>query len=66
MRRQATSLTTTGDGQQDAASGIHRTVKTQYIPHGSLAAPSGKIFHVQAKVVGPYGTFVNVPNACRT
>jgi len=47
-------------------SGIHRTFKAPYIPHGSLVAPSGKIFHVQAKVVGPYGTFVNVPNACRT
>jgi hypothetical protein len=47
-------------------SGFHRTVTAPYIPHGSLAVPAGKIFHVQAKVVGPNGTFVNLPNACRT
>ena len=47
-------------------SGFNRTVTVGYIPHGSLAVPSGKIFHVQAQVVGPNGTFVNVPNACRT
>ena len=47
-------------------SGFHRRVTTGYIPHGSLAVPANKIFHVQARVVGPYGTFVNVPNACRT
>jgi hypothetical protein len=47
-------------------SGFHRTVTKGYIPHGSLAVPAGKVFHVQAKVVGPNGTFVNVPNACRT
>ncbi len=47
-------------------SGFHRRVTKGYIPHGSLAVPANKIFHVQAKVVGPSGTFVNVPNACRT
>jgi len=47
-------------------SGFNRTVKVGYIPHGSLSVPGNKIFHVSAKVVGPYGTFVNVPNACRT
>lgn len=47
-------------------SGFHRTVTKGYIPHGSLAVPANKVFHVQAEVVGPYGTFVNVPNACRT
>ena len=47
-------------------SGFNRTVTVGYTPHGSLKVPSGKVFHVQAKVVGPYGTFVNVPNACRT
>jgi hypothetical protein len=47
-------------------SGFNRTVTVGYRPHGSLKVPSGKVFHVQAKVVGPYGTFVNVPNACRT
>lgn len=47
-------------------SGFHRTVTKGYIPHGSLAVPANKVFHVQAKVVGPNGTFVNVPNACRT
>jgi hypothetical protein len=48
------------------SSGFNRTVKVGYVPHGSLTVPGNKIFHVQAKVVGPYGTFVNVPNACRT
>jgi hypothetical protein len=48
------------------SSGFHRTVTTPYIPHGSLAVPANKIFHVQAKLVGPHGTFVSVPNACRT
>jgi hypothetical protein len=48
------------------SSGFHRTVHTPYIPHGSLAVPANKIFHVQAKLVGPHGTFVSVPNACRT
>jgi hypothetical protein len=48
------------------SSGFNRTVTSPYIPHGSLTVPSGKIFHVQAKVVGKYGTFVSVPNACRT
>lgn len=47
-------------------SGFNRTVKVGYIPHRSLSVPGNKIFHVSAKVVGPYGTFVNVPNACRT
>lgn len=47
-------------------SGFHRTVTKGYIPHGSLSVPANKVFHVQAKVVGPHGTFVNVPNACRT
>ncbi|MBV9792819.1 MAG: hypothetical protein JO016_02665 [Actinobacteria bacterium] len=47
-------------------SGFNRTVTIGYIPHGSLSVPSGKIFHVMAEVVGPDGTFTNVPNACRT
>lgn len=47
-------------------SGFNRTVTVGYRPHGSLKVPSGKVFHVQAKVVGPDGTFVNAPNACRT
>jgi hypothetical protein len=48
------------------SSGFNRTMDSPYIPHGSLDVRSGKVFHVQAKVVGKYGTFVNVPNACRT
>jgi hypothetical protein len=47
------------------SSGFHRTVKVGY-PHGSLAVPANKVFHVSAKVVGQYGTITNVPNACRT
>jgi hypothetical protein len=46
------------------SSGFNRTVTTPYIPHSSLAVPSGKIFQVQAKVVGPNGTFVTIPHAC--
>jgi hypothetical protein len=48
------------------SSGFNRTVTTGYIPHGSLSVPANKVFHVSAKVVGPNGTFVNVPNACLT
>ena len=48
------------------SSGFNRTVTTPYIPHGSLSVPGGKVFTVQAQVTGPNGTFVNVPNACRT
>jgi hypothetical protein len=51
---------------EGTTSGFNRTVTVGYIPHGSLSVPSGKIFHVTAKVAGPNGTFVNVPNACRT
>ena len=47
-------------------SGFNRTVKTAYTPHGSLSVPPRKVFHVTAKVVNKYGTFVNVPNACTT
>jgi len=47
-------------------SGFHRTVTKGYIPHSSLDVRANRVFHVQAKVVGPNGTFVNVPNACRT
>lgn len=47
-------------------SGFHRSVTVGYIPHGSLAVPANKIFHVQAEVVGPHGTAASVPNACRT
>jgi hypothetical protein len=47
-------------------SGFNRTVTVGYIPHGSLAVPANKVFSVKAKVVGPHGTFSNVPNACRT
>lgn len=47
-------------------SGFNRTVTIGYKPHGSLTVASGKIFHVMAEVVGPDGTFTNVPNACRT
>ena len=49
------------------SSGFNRTVKTSYTPHGSLRnVPSRRVFHVMAKVVNKYGTFVNVPNACST
>jgi hypothetical protein len=48
------------------SSGFNRTVTAPYIPHGSLSVPANKVFHVQAKVVTRYGTFVNVPNACTT
>jgi hypothetical protein len=47
-------------------SGFYRTVTIGYIPHGSLSVPPNKVFHVQAEVVGPDGTFFNAPNACRT
>jgi len=47
-------------------SGFHRTVTVGYIPHGSLAVPANKVFHVQAEVVGPHGTAASAPNACRT
>jgi hypothetical protein len=48
------------------SSGFNRTVKHAYKPHGDLQVRAGKTFHVQAKVVNKYGTFVNVPNACHT
>jgi hypothetical protein len=48
------------------SSGFHRTTTGPYIPHSSLAVPANKVFHVQATVVTRFGTFVNVPNACRT
>jgi hypothetical protein len=47
-------------------SGFNRTVTRGYVPHGSLSVPPNKVFHVQAEVVGPDGTFLNAPNACRT
>jgi hypothetical protein len=48
-------------------SGFNKIVKKPYTPHGSLSnVRSGKIFHVEAEVVNQYGTFENVPNACRT
>lgn len=51
---------------QKTTSGFHRDAPNGYLPHGSLAVPSNQVFHVQAKVVGPSGTFVNMPNGCRT
>jgi hypothetical protein len=48
------------------SSGFNRTVTGPYTPHGSLSVPGGKVFHVQARLVNRYGTFVNVPNACTT
>jgi hypothetical protein len=48
------------------SSGFNRTTTSTYIPHGSLSVPANRVFHVQAKVVTRYGTFVNVPNACTT
>jgi hypothetical protein len=48
------------------SSGFNRTTTSIYIPHGSLSVPANKVFHVQAKVVTRFGTFVNVPNACTT
>jgi hypothetical protein len=48
-------------------SGFNKTVPPPgYIPHGRLSVPSGRVFTVSAKVTGPNGTFVNLPNACQT
>jgi hypothetical protein len=49
------------------SSGFNRYVPGTYTPHGSIPnVRAGQTFHVSAKVVNQYGTFVNVPNDCTT